>query len=88
MILTCGGFHESLWLRIRLMKGDNLLLGCIYRSLSSSASNNYNHIDLLRHVGEDKASHKDILGDISWRRIQWNDGSGFLPDNCSIDNQE
>ena len=86
--LTCGGFHESLWLRISLMKGDSLLLGCIYRSPSLSASNNDNLIDLLNNVGEDTASHKVIIGDFNWRRIQWNDGCGFLQDACSIDNQE
>ena len=86
--LTCGGFHESIWLRISLMEGDSLLLGCIYRSPSSSTSDNDNLIDLLNNVGENKAYHKIILGDINWRRIQWNDGCGFLPDTCSIDNQE
>ena len=86
--LTCGGFHESLWLPISLIKGDGLLLGCIYRSPSSSTSNNDNIIDLLNNVGEDKVSHKVIIGDFSRRRIQWNDGCGFLPDTCSIDNQE
>ena len=85
--LTCGGFHEYLWLRISLMKGDSLLLGCIYSSPSSSASNDDNLVDLLNNVGEDKAYHKVILGDINWRRIQWNDGCGFLPDTCSIYNQ-
>ena len=70
-ILTCGGFHGSLWLRISLMNGDGLMLDCIYRSPSSSASNNDNLIDLLSNVGEDKASHKVIIGDFSWRRIQW-----------------
>ena len=86
--LTCGGFHEFLWLCISLMKEESLLLCCIYRSPSSSASNNDNFIDLLSNVGEDKASHKVILGDFNWRRIQWNDGCDFLPDTCSIDNQE
>ena len=66
----------------------NLLLGCIYSSPSSSASNNDNLIDLSNNVGEDKTSHKVILGDFNWRRIQWNDGCGFLPDTCSINNQE
>ena len=86
--LTCGGFHVSLWLRISLMKGDSHLLGCIYKSSSTTASDNDNLIHLLSSVREDKASHKAILGDFNWRRIQWNDGCGFLPDTCSIDNQE
>ena len=86
--LTCGGFHESMRFRISLMKGDSLLLGCIYTSPSSSASSNDNLIDLLSNVGEDKASHRFIIGDLNWRKIQWNDGCGFLPDTCSIDDQE
>ena len=86
--LTCGGFHEYLWLHLNLMKGDSLLLGCVYRSPSSSASNSDNLIDLLRNVADDKTSHKVILGHVNWRRIQWNDGSGFLPATCSIDNQQ
>ena len=69
------------------MKGNSLLLGCIYRNPSSSASNNDNLIDLLNNVGENKASHKVIIGDINWRRIQCNDGCDFLPDTCLIDNQ-
>ena len=44
------------------MKGDSLLLGCIYRSASSSASSNDNITDLSNNVGEDKASHKVIIG--------------------------
>ena len=70
------------------MEGDGLLLGCTYRSPSSSASNNDILIDLLNNVGEDKASHKVIIGDLNWRKIQLNDGCGFLPDTSSIDNQE
>ena len=62
--LACGGFHEALW----LMKRDSLLLGCIYRSPSSSTSNNL--IDLFTSIGDDKASYRVILGDFSWRRIQ------------------
>ena len=69
------------------MKGDSLLLGCIYRSPLSSTSSNDNHIDLLNNAGEDKASHKVIIGDFNWR-IRWDDGCGFLPDTCSIDIQE
>ena len=70
------------------MKGDSLLLGSIYRSPSSAVSNNGNLIDLLNNVGEDKASHKGIIGEYKRRMIRWNDGCGFLPDTCSIDNQE
>ena len=70
------------------MKGDSLLLGCIYRSPSSSVSSTDNLIDLLNNVGEDKASHKVTIWDFNRRRIQWNDGCGFMPDTCSIDNQE
>ena len=69
------------------MKGDSLLLGCTYRSPSPSTSNNDNLIDLLNNVGEDKASHKFIIGTLL-EKDQWNDGCGFLPDTCSIDNQE
>ena len=69
------------------MKGDSLQLGCIYSSPLSSASNNDILIDLLDNVGEDEASHKVIIGDFNWRRIRWNDGCGFLPDTCLIDNQ-
>ena len=70
------------------MNGVSLLLGCIYSSPSSSASNNDNLIGLLINVGEDKASHRVIIEDFNWRRTQWNDVCGFLPDTCSIDNQE
>ena len=64
------------------------LLGCIYSSQSSYASSNDNHIDLLSDVGEDKASDNVIIGDYDWIGIQWNDGCGFLPDTCLMDNQE
>ena len=77
----------SLSLCICLMKGDSLLLGCIYRNPSQSASNIDNLIDLLSNAAEDKASHKVIIGDFNWRMIQWNDGCGFLTDTCSIDRQ-
>ena len=50
--LTCGGLHRSVWFCISLMKGDSLLLGCIYKSSSSFASNNDNLIDLLKMLGK------------------------------------
>ena len=66
--LTCGGFHESLWLYISLTKRDSLLLGCIYRSPSSSTSNHDNLIALSNNAGENMASHKVALGDFTWKR--------------------
>ena len=43
---------------------------------------------MLSNVGEDKASHRAISWDFNLSRIQWNDGCGFLPNTCSIGNQE
>ena len=61
------------WLRLRLLKcGDKILVGCIYRSPSSSRDN-FNHlVELLRKISSSRYSHLLLMGDFNLREIDWN----------------
>ena len=67
--LTCGDFHESVALH-KSHKRRQPTAGLYLQSPSSSTTNNGNLIDLLNNAGEDKASHRGILGEFNWRKIQ------------------
>ena len=41
-------FQEHIWCKLSLTRGDNLLIGCIYRSPHSNADNNQNLHNLLK----------------------------------------
>lgn len=67
-------FKESVWVKVKLNKNDNLLVGCIYKSPSCDKQNLLelrkllsNTVDLSR-----KFSHILILGDFNFPKIDWN----------------
>ena len=43
-------YQESLWLKLRLTGNDSLIIGCIYRSPSSSTINDNALCSLFKHI--------------------------------------
>ena len=70
-------FIEALWVNVKLQHNKLLLLGCIYRSPNSPATNNNLLLSLFKLAGKQKASHKVIVGDFNLPGIVWSDGLGL-----------
>ena len=70
-ILTTLNFEESIWIRIKLVGCDSLLVGNIYRSPSSTKENN----DMLNAVLEKAVSQNDthllLVGDFNFGGLNW-----------------
>lgn len=69
---TSDSCLESLWVTVRLSGRDRLIIGCIYRSPSSSAENNEKINNQIRSVcTSGDASHILIMGDFNFPNINW-----------------
>jgi hypothetical protein len=69
-------FEESVWAHIRLINNDMLLLGCIYKSPSSSPENLDELNKLLTTVSKEKKfSHIMVMGDFNFPKIDWKNWS-------------
>jgi len=88
-------FNESLFLMIKCPQTANrLLFGNIYRSPSSTQSNDNNLYELIDYIAEKFKTQKVIVGDFNFRNIQWfpEHGSGtsakcsHLNDNVALVN--
>ena len=64
-------FREHLWIQIRLMGSDTLLIGCIYRSPSSPIESTNHLSQLLDLVTSSQPSHLLIAGDFNAPEIDW-----------------
>ena len=70
--LNNSDFKEQLWMEIKLMNQDHLLLGCIYHSPSADrASSTTDLCNLLKSVIMSKPSHLLIVGDFNYKEINW-----------------
>ena len=77
-------FKEQLWVKIDLVGADFLLVGCIYRSPSSTRANDEHLTELLRLAANFRASHLLIAGDFNYGDIDWTLGvSMTLPHNSA-----
>ena len=65
-------FEESTWCKINLSGGDNIIIGCVYRSPNSTHENNLNLFDTIRDISGGNPSHLLILGDFNINCIDWN----------------
>ena len=50
-------YQEYVWCKLSLVRSDELLIGCIYRSPHSNADNNHNLQNILRKVCAQKPLH-------------------------------
>ncbi len=66
--LTNSVFSESVWCSIHLSGNDKLLIGCVYRSPSSSEQNNTLLNELLESAVNLNYSHILVLGRFQLQR--------------------
>jgi hypothetical protein len=65
-------FDESVWAQIKLNNNDMLLLGCIYKSPSSSPENLDELNKLLITVSKEKKfSHIMVMGDFNFPKMNY-----------------
>ena len=62
-------FQESVWISVKLVGGDELLVGCIYRSNSGTDENNECLLKLLNEVNDAKYSHVLIMVILILKRL-------------------
>jgi len=63
---------EHLWIKVKVVNQDHLLLGCVYRSPSScKLSSTIDLCNLLQTVVGSKPSHLLIVGDFNYSEINW-----------------
>ena len=74
-VLINSEFSEHIWAKIKLNSQDCLLLGCLYRSPSSSTENFVNLTNLLEHVRTLRPPHFLRMGDLNFKQINWVDQS-------------
>jgi len=64
--------QESTWVKMKLQDKDSLIIGCIYRSPSSSSTNDEDICHQIKSVCSDKdATNVLILGDFNYPDINW-----------------
>ncbi|KAA0200510.1 hypothetical protein HAZT_HAZT010703 [Hyalella azteca] len=65
-------FAESVFVECRLSGNEQLLIGLIYRSPSSTADNTAKLNKLLQQAADLKPSHLLIMGDFNFPELDWN----------------
>ena len=81
-------FEDSIWCTIPVSSSKRLLIGCLYRSPSSSPLNNNRLVDLFDNVAAEQIDYKVLVGDFNCPDINWDlmsssTSSQFLLDSCS-----
>ena len=77
-------FSEQLWVKIKMLGGDSLLVGCIYRSPSSDDDSIVLFQHMLQLVMATHPSHLLIAGDFNLGDNDWqNHLSLAAPSHCS-----
>lgn len=64
-------FEEALWIRMRVNKNEEALMGCLYRSPHSSKENNDKLRQLLVEVNSGRDTHVFMVGDFNYPKIDW-----------------
>ena len=64
-------FQESVWITVTLDRSHKVLIGCVYRSPSSSDTNNRDLESMLRTVSEMRVQHLIVVGDFNYPGIDW-----------------
>ncbi len=68
---TDDAFPDSALVEIKLIGGDKLLLGCIYRSPNSMPESNAHLCRFLVNISNMRYSHLLICGDFNFPKIDW-----------------
>ena len=64
-------YEESVWVSIDMKGHDKLLVGCVYRSPSSTELNNARLCQLIQQSSDRGYSHITIEGDFNYPEIEW-----------------
>ena len=64
-------FNECLFGIVQLAGRDSLLVGVLYRSPSCNEENNRQLNRLMVEIGQPTASHKLLMGNFNYRKIDW-----------------
>ncbi|VDI43630.1 Hypothetical predicted protein [Mytilus galloprovincialis] len=64
-------YEESVWVHIRLVSRDKLLIGCIYRSPNGQDNNDESLRKLFKDVTSRDYSHILLMGDFNYDKINW-----------------
>ena len=79
-----SAFSEQLWVQMTLCGTDTLLLGCLYRSPSSTENSLQDINSLFKLATNSRFSHVLIVGDFNLPQINWRTGlSSAPPSHCS-----
>jgi hypothetical protein len=83
-------FKDSIWCAVRICESKSLLIGCMYRSPSSSFQNDEQLVSLIDFVCQLDFTFSIIVGDfncpeIDWKQMSSPSASQFLID-CTLDN--
>ena len=78
-------FDECIWVQIELKDKDKLLLGCVYRSPNSDATNNAQMCFGLKNIcNQQNFSHILLCGDFNFPQIDWENSScGASTNHCA-----
>ena len=79
-----SSFEEICPLEIRLHGGDLLLFGCVYRSPTISESSELNNEklnELLKSIATKQYTHRCIVGDFNFKKINWTSWSAQSGEN-------
>jgi len=79
-------FQENILVKIKLDKESMLVVGGIYRSPTSDTGNNAELRQLLKCFSELKASHKLLMGDFNFPKIDWE--KWITEDSTSSESQQ
>ena len=76
-------FSEQSWIEVGLANGENIILGCIYRSPSSLVHNSESLRSLLKTAVLSKPRHFLVVGDFNYPNIDWEIGLSQDPETHS-----
>ena len=76
-----SAFREHLWVELPLEGSDSLLIGCLYRSPSSSQQNAEELNETLRHACSLNHSHLLMVGDLNMPQIDWSTSYSTAPED-------
>ena len=79
--------RDSLWLQISLNNNDKLIVGCIYRSTSSTNEDNKKLLEMCKYFNEIKCSHLLILGDFNLPKVDWEEWDSATTNPEDLENQ-
>ena len=79
-------FEENVFCTFKGVNGENVLIGCLYRSPNSTDENKENMFNLLKSEKIQKFDKVCITGDFNFPTLQWNGTYSGEKDNALLQN--